>query len=131
MIEIHFRQKTQILAVDRVLPSINLKHRNFPVAINFVPGRMFNRAFQLPISHVREAKEKKRKRERYAMPPSHPIPTHILETEFTNTQDALPGIFFRVWTSIMGFYAIITEIDGADFECCFCDRMTTRARRNF
>jgi len=47
MVQIHFRQETEILTIDRILPPINLENRNLSISIYFVAGRMFYRTFQL------------------------------------------------------------------------------------
>jgi hypothetical protein len=45
VIEIHFCEKTEVLAVDRILPSVYFKNRQSAVSIDFVPGRMLHGTF--------------------------------------------------------------------------------------
>lgn len=107
-----FREQTQVLAVDWVLPSIHLEEGEVSIPVDFIARRVLCGAFEL--STVSLQAQHDLLRWTYFMPPCHVIGAHVLETKFANVQNSVAAIFLRVRCSMPSINFVFPEIDTLD-----------------
>lgn len=90
-----FGKKTKILAVYRILPSIDLEDGNGFVAVYFIAWRMLGGTFEL-------------------VPPGNVVGVHVLEAEFADVEHSIPAVLFRVGCGIPCLDLVPTEVDALD-----------------
>ena len=87
------RKQTEILAVDGVLAAVDFKDGNGMVSVDLVTRWMLRRAFEL-------------------VPPSDIIRIHVLKAEFTDVEDAITAVLFRVRCGVPGLDLVAPKVDA-------------------
>lgn len=136
MIQIHFGEQTQILTVHLFVQYHNEARRTGflrPSTSNTesFPSRYISSPGGCLTGHFNYRQQDHRNKCIYAMSPTDPFTRHIFQTELANPQHTLSRVFFRIRACIMGFHAIISEINCSDFERCFSNWRSARIRRRF